>query len=457
MNTKMNHRSPTVLSCTKSLLIALAFAGCAGPGTDDEAVDPGQYGNVLQPLAEQTINPIDFMRNTSGYPTLVASDGSIVSFYETGNRFYYVKNKDRLHWERYVHDGTNIALERDTSWPASDGGGNDAYDAMPYGSLVWAKERNWTSGPSHYISFKTTIVGYNYDSSKGATCRYDWAHPNAFTWGFNNETSAQKWFDYVPAKCWGGNVGCVDSIGIKYNGGSETHWYARGLGWVAWEGPAYTVVWNQKSTTAYTPSEPCSLLATWPAYFKNTSTQRTLQYGTNGEWDQCRGKATCAPNEAIAGISEEPGAYGRTALCRVGSGYSGTYRATLTLDAGSDQRRSIHSNSAPNKDWAEGYFKLECGLGEYVVAVSENAAVCFGNYQFHGIVCAAYGGTVSTACSARAFDNGDNRGAWVNAAFTSGDWDFGTFKGECGLNEYVAGVSINPSTRQPHSLLCCAR
>jgi hypothetical protein len=436
--------------------LALGPTGCGGAVPAEEAgeADPDNVGTTQQAVAEQTINPIDFMRNTSGFPTLIASDGSIVSFHETAHRFYYVKNKDRLHWERYVHDGTNIALERDTSWPASDGGGNDAYDAMPYGSLVWAKERNWTSGPNHPISFRTTIVGYNYDASKGATCRYDWAHPNAFTWGFNNEPSAQKSFDYVPAKCWGGSVGCVDSIGIRYNNGSETHWYARGLGWVAWQGPSNTVVWNQKSTTAYTPIEPCGLLATWPAFFKNTSTQQTTQYG---EWDNCRGKATCAPNEAIAGISEEPGAYARTALCRAGSGYTGTYRATLNLDAGSDQRRGIHATSTPNNDWANGYFKLECGLGEYVAGVSQNSAVCAGNYQFHGILCAAYSGTASTACTVRAFDGGDSRGAWVNAAFTSGDWDFGTFKGECNLNEYVAGVSINPSTRRPHSLLCCAR
>jgi hypothetical protein len=51
----------------------------------------------------------------------------------------------------------------------------------------------------------------------------------------------------------------------------------------------------------------------------------------------------------------------------------------------------------------------------------------------------------------RTFDATNDRGTTA-----SGDWDPGAYKGECALNEYVAGVSIHPTTRRPHSLLCCA-
>jgi hypothetical protein len=62
-----------------------------------------------------------------------------------------------------------------------------------------------------------------------------------------------------------------------------------------------------------------------------------------------------------------------------------------------DSRRAYR---APNgsTDWDPGYWKLECGLNEYVAGTSNNAPQCQGN---------------------------------------------------------VAGISVNPSTGRPHALLCC--
>lgn len=55
-----------------------------------------------------------------------------------------------------------------------------------------------------------------------------------------------------------------------------------------------------------------------------------------------------------------------------------------------------------------------------------------------------------TTTNGRKGDSSDNR-----VTTTSGDWDFGTYKGECGLTSYVAGISISPATKRPHALLCC--
>lgn len=181
------------------------------------------------------------------------------------------------------------------------------------------------------------------------------------------------------------------------------------------------------------------------ALFRDTSTMR----GDPSDWDSCHGKASCAPGERIRGISKIPGDTGRTALCTQGSGFGGQVTATLTLDGHADQRRAQRAVNG-DKDWAFGAHKLECGDGEYVSAVSEDAAQCSGSNRFHAVQCAKGSGLSSQGCSTRTFGNGDDRGSQL-----SGDWDFGAYKGECGDGEYVAGVSVDVSSGAPHSLLCC--
>lgn len=177
--------------------------------------------------------------------------------------------------------------------------------------------------------------------------------------------------------------------------------------------------------------------------FKDTSTMFS-----GGDWDYCHGKTTCAVGDTIAGLSMVPGGHARTALCKKGAtgGYTGNVTATLTND-GQDHRRMQRLG-----DWANGYLKLECGAGEYVSAVSENANACQSNNNFHSIQCSA-GQGLGDNCIALAFDTGDNRGS--RSAFLSGDWDYGAYKGECAVFGYLAGVSVSPSTGAPHSLLCC--
>src|SRR5262249_46514194 len=157
----------------------------------------------------------------------------------------------------------------------------------------------------------------------------------------------------------------------------ESHYYAKGFGWVGWqESDAKPVMtWNQGRTDKRYPKDNCGGLSTWPGSFRDTSTTRNTAYG---DWDFCRGKMTCQAGEGIGGVSEVAGDYGRNALCRRGAGYTGDYRATLTTDGASDARRATR-----NGDWAPGYWKLECGADEYVAAVSENANQCQGNRRFH--------------------------------------------------------------------------
>jgi hypothetical protein len=191
-------------------------------------------------------------------------------------------------------------------------------------------------------------------------------------------------------------------------------------------------------------AETTQAVQTSAAWFRDTSTLR----GSPTDWDPNRGKAGCASDEAITGLSVDLGDHqGRNALC--GSDaltrFTGQPRETILFD-GVDQWHA-HRNG----DWAQNFWKLECERGEYVSAVSEDAAQYAGDNHFHGLQC-AQGSNLDRyeSCTARAFAGGDSRGATA-----SGDWDFGASKGECEVNEYVVGVSISTDTRGPNSILCC--
>jgi len=179
-------------------------------------------------------------------------------------------------------------------------------------------------------------------------------------------------------------------------------------------------------------------------WFRDTSTVR----GDAADWDPWYGKAGCASNEAMTGLSVDPNDHqGRKALCRTdpSSRFTGQPRQTLLIDG------SNHQQAQRNGDWAWGDWKLECGSGEYVSAISENTAQTHGNNQVHGLLC-AQGRDLdrNESCTVRAFAGGDARGTT-----TSGDWDVGAYKGECGIDEYAVGVSVSTTTGGPTGLLCC--
>ncbi|TKD00289.1 hypothetical protein E8A74_34870 [Polyangium fumosum] len=184
-------------------------------------------------------------------------------------------------------------------------------------------------------------------------------------------------------------------------------------------------------------------LQSFAAPFRDTSTMR----GSTTDWANCHGKASCAVGEVVSGISVSPSDHqGRSALCKEGDAAKFTGNVKATLLAGADRRRASRLG-----DWAPWFHKLECGLGEYVSGVSEDASYCDGGNKFHGIQCAqGVGFNEDTACTARVFDAADTRGSTA-----SGDWDVGGYKGECAIDEHVAGVSVSPTTGAPHSILCC--
>src|SRR3990167_690342 len=142
--------------------------------------------------------------------------------------------------------------------------------------------------------------------------------------------------------------------------------------------------------------------SSFAAVFEDSSTMRD----NSPDWDVNHGKASCAVGEAVSGISVLPGAWGRKALCKqMGNPlFGGNTAALLGFDLWFDQRRFQRLG-----DWAQGYWKLECGADEYVSGVSENALQIQGNNFFHDVRCSS-GIPAFNTCSTRVFDQRDSRG-----------------------------------------------
>jgi hypothetical protein len=104
-----------------------------------------------------------------------------------------------------------------------------------------------------------------------------------------------------------------------------------------------------------------------------------------------------------------------------------------------------NSNNVSSVDWDPGFWKANCpvtygmrGLSYLTTGANAHAAMCK----------AADGtSTIPTAVIS---------GVGVRRAARLGDWDAGFNKWECGLHEYVSGISMNTTTRQIHAIQCSA-
>jgi hypothetical protein len=110
--------------------------------------------------------------------------------------------------------------------------------------------------------------------------------------------------------------------------------------------------------------------------------------------------------------------------------------------------------ASPVVDWAPWEYKAECSNTGAVTGLSYFVE----DQQASTALCRAEAATFAHAsCHAVHIDVGENRGTT-----STGDWDPGYYKGECAMNEYVAGVSQSV-TQVPNrddilsvdELLCC--
>jgi hypothetical protein len=166
------------------------------------------------------------------------------------------------------------------------------------------------------------------------------------------------------------------------------------------------------------------------------------------DWDFGSYKAECPGFMGATGLSKftQFGA-AHDLFCRETSndGASFTGTGTQTCHAMSFTSGDARGTTSTG-DWAPGSYKGECAENEVVAGVAQtpqgtvNAVLCCPGQVAHG------------NCSAMPFERSDAR-EWSDP--TDDDWDPGYFKGECGPNRYVAGVSRNATTSGVHSILCC--
>ena len=166
------------------------------------------------------------------------------------------------------------------------------------------------------------------------------------------------------------------------------------------------------------------------------------------DWKPESAKATCAEGARVVGASTIRRAtqlLAHTVLCSDYGAPAGTGARTLLDNTNQD---SPDANlRTGGEDWAPGFTKLACPPNQMVVGVAQSRNAL--SYRVSGLLCEANASPLSGACTSVAFDSQDTRRTDVG-----GDWDESGLKGQCALDEYVAGMSLSGGT--PHSLLCCA-
>lgn len=175
-----------------------------------------------------------------------------------------------------------------------------------------------------------------------------------------------------------------------------------------------------------------------PVNFEFGDARRTT---STGDWAAFSYKSECASGETVAGLSLNPGSLNtRIALCRASGDSRFPHNGCYTRHFSTGDSRGTLATG----DWDPNYHKGECGTNEYVAGVAQDTA--------HGITAmlCCPGSVAHNACATRVYHGSDSR-----ESFSSGDWDPGNWKGECGPGRYVAGVSRSTSSGEPHALLCC--
>ncbi len=171
-----------------------------------------------------------------------------------------------------------------------------------------------------------------------------------------------------------------------------------------------------------------------PVNFEFGDARRTT---STGDWAFSNYKSECASGERVTGLSLNPTSRNtRTALCSASGDSRFPHNSCYARD---------FSGTPANGDWDPWYYKAECGTNEFVAGVAQDTS-----HSITSILCCP--GTVArNSCAALVFDGGDAR-----ESSTSGDWDVGSWKGECGPGRYAAGLSRSTSSGTPHALLCCS-
>lgn len=212
-------------------------------------------------------------------------------------------------------------------------------------------------------------------------------------------------------------------------------------------GTSMRTLWHAILVTAIAMHASVAMATDPPTIsYNSTSSNR----GITQDWDpcilnQCYYKASCGTTEALLGVSEHTDTgNGNLALCAplAQPGSVSTLTPYVASATGLDNR-----GYKRHGDWAWGYVKVECGLDEYGVAISQSWA---SPRVAHGIACikGTTGADTWGITTVRQMDDNSSMGS-----STWGNWDLGKHKGQCIDGESIVGASFSRAGRL-HSILC---
>ncbi|MFD7156184.1 glycoside hydrolase family 5 protein [Kribbella sp. NPDC059898] len=192
-----------------------------------------------------------------------------------------------------------------------------------------------------------------------------------------------------------------------------------------WRASAWTRLMNAPSKTGQVaPATVWKMLSPDHGDFVESLRMRAA-----GDWDNGARKAACPDGLRLVGLSHT----GNRGLCRSGGPVmSSAYEV-------------VHDESHVSEDWASGYTKYQCAPGFYAIGYSVRGA------RVSSVLCAGTSQSVGTVGRTVWFDRGDNRSG------AGGDFANGNYKGQCGDDEYVAGVAFTTrvgSSGTPDALYC---
>lgn len=222
------------------------------------------------PPAPVTVDPIDYVLNTDGqvYEDPRPGKGDIQGVVhhphpwldDTGVIYYIKHPNEGWRFERFRYNSQRIYLERDTTWPAEDNGGFQAYDALqseynpaggwvPYDAFVLAETFGMQVGS--YIDFQAYIAGFKMADPDGGN--FDWTElRDPIYWpGRRTLVYRDPALDTTAYFSSDSDLGIIDvivlEIAVQPDVASrptktERHWYAKGIGWVRWQ------VWNDPAS-----------------------------------------------------------------------------------------------------------------------------------------------------------------------------------------------------------------
>ncbi|GHE06314.1 glycoside hydrolase family 5 protein [Streptomyces alanosinicus] len=203
-----------------------------------------------------------------------------------------------------------------------------------------------------------------------------------------------------------------------------------------WRAPAW-----QRLMTAPSDSGPVPAVPVWRMLaVDHGDAVESVRVRATGDWDPGAYKAACPDGLRLIGLGRTSG----RGLCTdsTGGGPADLRAAAAGQTVVTDERYVPAGG-----DWASGYTKLQCPGGSYLIGYSVrgervSAALCVPARS----VLAGAGRTVW-------FDRSDNR----PGAASGGDFAYGDYKGQCGGDEYAAGIAYTTrvgSRPGPAALLC---